>query len=338
MKRISACILLFLLLFTGCQAHPVKAPEKQTLSLFAMDTFMEMQVYGDEALLAGAAEMILDLDARLSVTAEESEIHALNAQGHAVVSEDTAALVQSALALCARTDGALDISIYPVVRAWGFTTEEHTVPDEAALRVLCAHVDYTRISLSGQEIRLDDGMEIDLGSVAKGYTSTRVLDFFRENGAQSALLNLGGNVHALGAKPDGSPWRVAVQDPLGEGLLCALEIENKAVITSGGYERYFVEDGVTYWHILDPKTGAPAHSGLISVTIVGENGLVCDGLSTALFVMGLEDAAALWRESGDFEAIFVTEDKQVYITEGIADICTLLGDYAQTSAQVIRRG
>ncbi|MBQ3880065.1 MAG: FAD:protein FMN transferase, partial [Oscillospiraceae bacterium] len=99
----------------------MKAMEKQTLSLFAMDTFMEMQVYGDEALLAGAAEMIRDLDARLSVTAEESEIHALNAQGHAVVSADTAALVQSALALCARTDGALDISIYPVVRAWGFT-------------------------------------------------------------------------------------------------------------------------------------------------------------------------------------------------------------------------
>lgn len=145
-------------------------------------------------------------------------------------------------------------------------------------------------------------------------------------------------IFARGAKPDGTPWRVAVQDSLGEGLLCALEIENKAVITSGGYERYFVEDGVTYWHILDPKTGAPAHSGLVSVTIVGENGLVCDGLSTALFVMDLEDAAALWRESGDFEAIFVTEDKQVYITEGIADICTLLGDYTQTSAQVIRRG
>jgi thiamine biosynthesis lipoprotein len=137
---------------------------------------------------------------------------------------------------------------------------------------------------------------------------------------------LGGNVQALGAKPDGSPWRVAVQDPSGEGYLGVLEIDGQAVITSGGYERYFVEDGVTYWHIIDPTTGTPARSGLISVTIVGDSGLLCDGLSTSLFVMGLEDATQFWQENSGFEAVFVTEDGQITITEGLQDKFSLLED------------
>jgi thiamine biosynthesis lipoprotein len=169
-------------------------------------------------------------------------------------------------------------------------------------------------------------MEIDLGSVAKGYTGDRVIELLRENGVTSALLNLGGNVQALGTKPDGSPWRVAVQDPSGDGCLGVLEIDDQAVITSGGYERYFVEDGVTYWHIIDPADGAPARSGLISVTIVGDSGLLCDGLSTSLFVMGLEDAAQFWRENGGFEAVFVTESGQILITEGLQERFSLLED------------
>ena len=126
-------------------------------------------------------------------------------------------------------------------------------------------------------------------------------------------------MQALGSKPDGSPWRIGVQNPLGDGYIGVLEVTDQAVITSGGYERYFVEDGKTYWHIIDPATGAPAHSGLISVTIIGGSGLMCDGLSTALFVMGLEDAAQFWRETGNFEAVFVTEDGQITITEGLTD-------------------
>jgi len=186
-------------------------------------------------------------------------------------------------------------------------------------------------------ITLPEGMEIDLGSVAKGYAGQLVAQMLREHGVQSALLNLGGNVQTVGAKPDGSPWQIGIKDPQGEDAMMVLSVEDQAVVTSGGYERYFEQDGQTYWHIMDPSTGHPADSGLISVTIVGDEGVVCDGLSTALFVMGLEKAADLWAQSGDFEAVFVTASGEVYITEGLRDHFALTERYADTPVSVIER-
>ncbi len=327
MKRVFALPLLLAVLLTGCagrtSSQPYSAAQPVTGTLFAMDTVMELTIYGGEDLLSAARERIEELEAKLSVTREGSEIYAVN-HGGGTLSADTADLLRRALELCGRTNGALDLSIYPVVRAWGFTTGEYRVPGRGELEKLLAHVDYTRISWEGSgKVSLPDGMEIDLGSVAKGYTGDQVIALLRENGVTSALLNLGGNVQALGAKPDGSPWRVGVRDPLGDGYVGILEVADRAVITSGGYERYFVEEGQTYWHILDPATGVPARNGLASVTVVGESGLVCDGLSTALFVMGLEDAADFWRKSDDFEAVLVTEDGQIHITEGLEDVFVL---------------
>lgn len=331
-SRLLPALLALSLLLAGCtQPAPdanastsadasASATPNETI-LFAMDTVMTLTVYGDEALLSAAAERINGLEAELSVTNEDSEIYALNQAGSGTVSEDAAALLGQALALCGRTGGALDLSIYPVVRAWGFTTGEYGVPADDVLSGLLAHVDYTKIAFdeaTGQ-VSLEPGMEIDLGSVAKGYTSDQLITLFQENGVTSALVNLGGNVQALGSKPDGSPWRIAVQDPLGDGYIGVLDVVDQAVITSGGYERYFEEDGQTYWHIIDPATGAPARSGLISVTIVGDSGLLCDGLSTALFVKGYEDAVDFWRETGDFEMILVLEDGQIALTEGLED-------------------
>jgi len=340
MKNALALLLLAGLLLSGCATAAGSAAVSDAYnssSLFAMDTYMELRVYGDAELLTRAASLIRGLESRLSVTDPGSEIYALNRDKRAAVSADTLSLLTDALALCRRTGGALDLSVYPAVRAWGFTTDSHRVPEAAELATLLENVDYTRIRLEGDTATLDEKMEIDLGSVAKGYTSGRVLDLFRESGVDSALLNLGGNVHALGAKPDGSPWRVAVQDPMGDGYLGVVEVADRAVITSGGYERCFEEDGVTYWHIIDPATGAPARSGLISVTVVGSDGLTCDGLSTALFVLGLEKAAQLWRESDDFEAIFVTEEGEISITQGLEGSFSLLGDYARREVTVIRR-
>ena len=180
-------------------------------------------------------------------------------------------------------------------------------------------MDYRQIRLMGFKATLPDGMEIDLGSVAKGYTGDVLSAFLKENGVTSAMLDLGGNIQTVGSKPDGSSWRVGIRDPEGDGNLGVVEVVNQAVITSGGYERYFEEDGVRYWHILDPQTGFPARSGLLSVTIIGECGAVCDSLSTALFVMGLDDALDHWRQYRDFEAVFVSEDGSVTITAGLED-------------------
>ena len=344
MKKTAFLILFLIFILAGCAAETDIAPvagassKEHSGAIFAMDTYMEIKFYGDEKLLEGAEDVIYSMEAALSVTDERSEIYAVNRDGGGEVSPETAELITRGLELCERTGGALDISVYPVVRAWGFTTGEYRVPGDSEINELLGCVDYEKIAFDGKTVTLSDGMMIDLGSVAKGAASSRVVEYFRENGVKSALLNLGGNVHALGAKPDGSKWRIAVKNPVGSGNLCVLEIEDKAVITSGGYERYFEEDGETYWHIIDPATGYPAKSGLVSVTVIGDDGLLCDALSTSLFVMGLQNAAEFWRDSDDFEAVFVTEDGGIYVTEGLEDSFRLIESYELADYEVIRRG
>ena len=169
-----------------------------------------------------------------------------------------------------------------------------------------------------------DGVQIDLGGIAKGYTSSRIMDIYREKGVTSGLVNLGGNAQVFGTKPDGSLWRVAVQSPDSEDeYLGVLEAKDKAIITSGGYERYFEKDGVTYHHIIDPATGYPAENGLISVTIVSTDGTLADGLSTSLFVMGKDKAVDYWKaHSDEFDMILLTDDEKLYVSEGIKDSFT----------------
>ena len=334
---LSAALLSAAFLLTGCSGAPAQEPESATF--FAMDTAMDFTVYGDAALLDEAETLIGSLEEQVSVTDEHSDIYAIDHTGSGSLSGNAAELMEQALELCRRTGGALDISVYPIVRAWGFTTGSYQVPDEETIQSLLPLVDYTQIQYDAATgvVALPEGMEIDLGSVAKGYAGQLAAQMLREHGVQSALLNLGGNVQTVGTKPDGSPWQIGIKDPQGEDAMMVLSVEDQAVVTSGGYERYFEQDGQTYWHIMDPSTGHPADSGLISVTIVGDEGVVCDGLSTALFVMGLEKAADLWAQSGDFEAVFVTASGEVYITEGLQDRFALTEQYADTPVSVIER-
>ena len=340
MRRYMA-LLLALLLLTGCAGQPAASPERgeeaNSITVFAMDTVMELTAYGaDDALMQQAEQEILELESRLSVTDENSEIYSLNQNGEEQLSPDTEELMERALEMCGRTQGALDISIYPVLRTWGFTTGNYQIPEASVLAELLSDVDYSQITLHDGRASVAGNMEVDLGSVAKGYTGDKITALLRENGISSALLNLGGNVQVIGGKPSGTPWRVAVQDPESDGYLGILELRDKAAITSGGYERYFIgEDGQTYWHIIDPTTGSPARSGLISVTVVGEQGTLCDALSTALFVMGLDRAAEHWRQNRDFEAVFVAEDGSVWITSGLKDSFALTDEYAGRTLTVI---
>ena len=335
MKKCLIFCLLALSLLPGCAA----APKAQTASFLAMDTAMDLTIYGGADLPGQVQGLIADLEGQLSVTDPDSQIYAVNARGSGTLTDRADTLMGQALDLCRRTGGALDLSIYPIVRAWGFTTGSYQVPDEAEIQALLPLVDYRKIQYDAATgtVTLPEGMEIDLGSVAKGYAGQLAAQMLREHGVQSALLNLGGNVQTVGTKPDGSPWQIGIKDPQGEDAMMVLSVEDQAVVTSGGYERYFEQDGQTYWHIMDPSTGHPADSGLISVTIVGDEGVVCDGLSTALFVMGLEKAADLWAQSGDFEAVFVTASGEVYITEGLRDRFALTEQYADTPVSVIER-
>ena len=336
-KHFISAMLSALLFLTGCSAE--SSPEPVQGTFFAMDTVMDFTIYGESGLIDQSESLITSLESLVSVTDADSELYAINQTGSGMLTEEASSLMEQALEICRRTDGALDLSIYPIVRAWGFTTGSYQVPDEAEIQALLPLVDYRKIQYDAATgtVTLPEGMEIDLGSVAKGYAGQLAAQMLREHGVQSALLNLGGNVQTVGTKPDGSPWQIGIKDPQGEDAMMVLSVEDQAVVTSGGYERYFEQDGQTYWHIMDPSTGHPADSGLISVTIVGDEGVVCDGLSTALFVMGLEKAADLWAQSGDFEAVFVTASGEVYITEGLLDRFALTEQYADTPVSVIER-
>lgn len=288
---------------------------------------MTLTAYGEkgEAALTAATDEITRLDELLSISNENSDIYRLNTEKTGVVSDDTIALLQRALALSERTNGVFDCTIAPVMAAWGFPTQTYRIPPQAELDTLLQAVDYRQIQYVDHTVTLPAAVEIDLGGIAKGYTSDRVLERFAEQGVTSGILSLGGNVQCLGSKPDGSPWRVAVQHPLDlDNHFAIVEAVEEAVITSGGYQRYFEKDGVRYHHILDPRTGYPVNNGIASVTIVSRDGTLADGLSTSLFIMGLDDALAYWQaHREEFETIIMTTDEQVYLTAGLSDRCTL---------------
>lgn len=337
-RRVWALALALITLLSACGPGAVKE-EPFIEEFLAMDTAMRLTVYGQGAGEAAglARERVLELEALLSVTDENSDVCAANRNGGGTLHADTAALLERALALCGETGGALDVSIYPVVRAWGFTTGAYRVPEEAELAALLERVDYTRISLEGTVLTLPEGMELDLGAVAKGWTGDRLMELLRREGITSAIVELGGNVQALGSKPDGSPWRVAVQAPDGSGYAGALEITDCAAVTSGGYQRYFEQDGETYCHIIDPAGGRPARSGLASVTVVAEEGAAADALSTALFVLGRERGEALWRERGGFECVFIGEDGTVAVTQGLEGRFSLYGAWEGRTLEIVRK-
>lgn len=341
-RLILASAVIAGMLLTGCgTASDTKdtgsASETQTTSsttasstepvsqeIFAMDTYMTVTAYGDNAQkgVTDAIAEIQRLDNLLSIGKEDSEISKLNKSGCAAVSDDTAVMVTKALDLYKSTGGAFDITVLPLMELWGFTTQEYYVPTEDEIQSTLQRVGADKLTWdeSTKTLTLGDKQEIDLGGIAKGFTSSRIMEIFKKDGVTCGMVSLGGNVHLLGTKQDGSAWRVGIQDPNNtDDMLGVLEANDCAVITSGAYERNFEKDGVTYHHIIDPATGKPSNSGLTSVTIVSKDGTLADGLSTSLFVMGKDKAIAYWKQHADeFDTILVDKDRNVYITEGIA--------------------
>ncbi len=308
--------------------YSIKDSEKDSMterSVFAMDTYMNLRVYGKntEETISLACDRIKELEDLLSVTKEGSDIWQINhADGETVsVSEDTINILNTAVLVGEETQGTLDITLYPVLKEWGFTTQEYQIPKQERLQELLTYVDYRRINIQGTQVSVPKETELDCGALAKGYTSDQILKILKENNIKSALINLGGNIHMLGTKPDGSLWKIGIRNPFEDsGEMCILSASDCAVITSGNYERYFIgEDGKQYCHILDASNGYPADNGLVSVTIIGESGIFCDAFSTAFFAAGMEEAVAYWRKKQNFEMVLVTTEKKIYITEGIKD-------------------
>lgn len=291
---------------------------------FAMDTVMSFTAYGErgEEAVEAAVQEVERLDALLSTGIAESEVSRINASGEGDLSEDTEKILSEGLAIWKQTGGLFDVTIYPLMQLWGFPTGNYHVPTKEELKQTMSLVDSSKVILDGNHVTLGEKQKMDLGGIAKGYTSNRIMEIFQEYGVTSAMVSLGGNVQTLGKKPDGTDWQVGIQNPdnVQGDLLGAVAVQDQAVITSGGYERYFEENGQTYIHILDPRTGCPAENGLASVTIVSSNGMLADALSTSLYIMGLDEAEAYWRIYADeFDMILMTDDGTVYVTEGIRD-------------------
>lgn len=324
MKRLLFPFLALLLLLTACGEQ---ASQQQ---FFAMDTVMSITAYGSgaEEAIHAAVEKINTLEGLLSRTREDSEIAALSAAAPEAVSisEDTARVLSLAVEWNQKTGGAFDVTITPVLTAWGFGGEgEYRVPSPEELEELLTLVDSSLLLVDGNTAALGKaGMGVDLGGIAKGYAAGRADQVLREHGVESALLDLGHNITVIGSRPDGSPWRIAIQDPQDSSAAVGiLFLEDCSAVTSGGYQRYFEQDGILYHHILDPRTGYPADSGILSATVVCADPGLADLLSTAVFVLGEEDALELWRAEGGkygFELVLVTEEGRVVLTQGLSEL------------------
>ena len=352
---LGAALLACSLMAAGCAGEAGGATQASAARSFtAMDTGMSLTVSAaDQKAADGAAaacvERVRELDALLSPKGEQSQVSILNgANGDATpVREDLLPLFATARAVAEETGGAFDPTVYPLTSAWGFTDGAYRVPSDEELDALLPRVGYERLRIDASDgtVALEGDAQMDVGGVAKGFAADELRALLAERGATSALLDLGGNVTALGNRPDGAPWRVGVADPAAPDQLAGtLELTDATASTSGDYQRFFVGDaGVRHHHLLDPATGRPAESGLASATVVGPDGARCDALSTALFVMGLDRAIDAWRAAaasdapGDaFEAVLIEADGTVHVTEGLADAFSPSEGFAERMAVVPR--
>lgn len=326
-------LLLALGTLLGCAERGGEVKAMSDILVGALDTVSTVTLYGteDRSIIGDIFDAVSDIDARMSAHSADSELAQINSGGNDVtVSQDTYDLIEKALEISEASDGAFDITIREVMELWGIGTDAARIPSDIELADALRRVDYQNVSL-GEKYTVSltkPGMSIDLGGIAKGYACDIAVSILRERGIEHALIDLGGNIYAYGSKPDGLPWSVGVKTPIaGEnGYFCVVRVSSRAVVTSGVYERYFAQDGKIYHHIMNPSTGKPADSGLLSVTIISQSSTKADALSTACFVLGLERGMDLLSEMENTQGIFVTDSYEVYTTPELTDIIELTDD------------
>lgn len=315
--RLRICLpIVLLLLLCGCN-------ETMGRNSFLLDTVVNVTIYrgGNDAVLDGALALCERYERMFSRTVEGSDVYRLNhAQGQPVaVSPEVREVLETALYYAEVTDGRYDITISPVVDLWDFTSGNAVLPDAAALDTALAKVGWQNVVLEVDAVRLQNGAQIDLGSIAKGFIADRMADYLVENGVKGAIINLGGNIKTVGDKGFSRPFRIGIQKPFADRdeTIGTVEIAGqRSVVSSGIYERAFVLNGRLYHHILDPASGYPAETGLVSVTVISDSSLQGDALSTSLFLLGPEQGLALAQSLDGVEAALITEDGREHFTTG----------------------
>lgn len=314
--------------------------EPATERYFIFDTIVSVRVYDDRMTSQHFEEIGAQLeriDQRMNRQLSGSEIDQVNqaaGKKEVSVSDETFKVIQTAIDYAAASGGHFEPTIGPLVDLWGIGSENPTVPAEDKLSAAMQRMSYKDVVLNPENhsIRLKkEGMSLDLGAIAKGYAADVIADYLQQQDFHSAIIDLGGNILAMGAKPDGSPWNIGIQDP-GEKRgkhLGTLKVVNKTIVTSGVYERFFEADGKLYHHILNPFTGYPVDNDLLSVTIVTETSMDADAMSTSVFSLGLDEGRRFVESRGDAEAIFVTTDHQIYLTSGLTDTFKLTNEEYQ---------
>lgn len=339
-SMIVVTLLICISLVAGCGSSDKNSNgEIKSKSFFIFDTVVTVKIYderADDEHFAKIEEILEEIDAKMNRNLESSELAQVNASAGKApveVSEETLKLVERALYFAELSDGHFDPTVGPLVDLWGIGGDSARVPGDDELRETLELVDYRLVEVDADESALyltKRGMSLDLGAIAKGYAGDRIAAYLAEQGFDSAIIDLGGNILATGVKPDGSLWTIGVQDPddTRGTSVGTMKVNNKTVVSSGVYERYFIEDGVRYHHILDTTDGYPVDNELLSVTIVTTSSTDADALSTAVFSMGLEDGLAFVESLDDVEAVFITEAKQVVASSGLRDVLVLtLPDY-----------
>lgn len=309
-------------------------------SFESMNTFMKIKCYGENSQKAvrRAEECVKELETLFSATNPQSTLFALNkslaqdatrpASPTIVIAQTdllVASLLDDALLIAEATDGAFNPCLRPITTLWGFSRSKkengnHRIPSAPEIAAALQSTDYTKVKANkaNGQITAPQGTQFDFGGIAKGYAGDSVVAILKKEGVANALIDLGGNIVAMGGKPDGSPWSIGIRNPFEEGVCAVVKIADGHVITSGGYERYFVaKDGTRYCHIMDGKTGYPVNNDLASVTIIGKSGTTADGYSTALFVMGLSKALEYHELHKDFDYIIIDTNHKIHASVNI---------------------
>lgn len=321
MKLFQAAGLLLLsatLMITGC-SNPVKEPIEKTGIHF--DTVINIKLYDtdDTGLLENCFKFCDEFEQTVSRTLEASEIYKINhAEGKPIeVSDVTIELLQKGIEYGELTSGKFDITIAPLSELWDFKNNPGKLPTQNEIVEALSHVNYKNIIIEGNTVTLTDPKAaIDLGGIAKGYMADQLKEYLISEGVNSGLINLGGNMLAIGTKPDGSDFNIGIQKPFDKQgtAITSVKTNDSSVVSSGVYERYFELNDRIYHHILDTEKGFPYDNGLLSVTILSSESVDGDALSTACFALGLDEGMKLINSLENTEAIFITNDYAIYDT------------------------